>query len=442
MSEIFLQEDVLSLLDNRFIVIIGDSIQRGVYKDLVMLLQKNRYLADRDLRAKGEFTFSGDKLIEGGQYGEMTNGVRYREVRQYQTDYHLIRFYFITRCYNSYVESILSDLSKDPLPDAVIMNSCLWDISRYGPSSVEQYKKNLNTLFKRLRKELPKTCLIMWNMTLPISKKARGGVLIPEVEHLNVSLRLDILEANFYVHKLALEYGFNTLDLHYYLRHQLQRRAGDGVHWDMTAHRRMTNLILTHMAEAWGVKSPENAKKVLLKHEQPLKKTSNRPKNFNSNFNFGLGNTGQSKTNVPERSQFVGNYIHNMVNNRYSVMQNIQMSGIGNQPIPQMMDSNLVARQYEHLRSVRQNVDVFMPSTNFSPQGYQVRNANFMGVDMSGMRIPDSLEMLNQPYGNQNFEPGLRGQGFGYQQGRERNLPYRSANRGLDPASHAYFHAF
>jgi hypothetical protein len=26
--------------------------------------------------------------------------------------------------------------------------------------------------------------------------------------------------------QLAVEYGFDTLDLHYYLRHQLQRRAG------------------------------------------------------------------------------------------------------------------------------------------------------------------------------------------------------------------------
>lgn len=80
---------------------------------------------------QGEFTFSGDKLIEGGLYGEMTNGIHYREVRQYQTDFHLVRFYFVTRCYNAYVESILTDMAKDPQPDVILMNSCLWDISRY-----------------------------------------------------------------------------------------------------------------------------------------------------------------------------------------------------------------------------------------------------------------------------------------------------------------------
>lgn len=39
--------------------------------------------------------------------------------------------------------------------------------------------------------------------------------------------------------------------------------SGDGVHWDMTAHRRITNLILTHIAQAWDVKPPEHARKLL-----------------------------------------------------------------------------------------------------------------------------------------------------------------------------------
>ncbi|KAH3693600.1 hypothetical protein DPMN_081037 [Dreissena polymorpha] len=75
MSDIFLQEDIPSLFDNRFILIIDDSIQRAVYKDFVLLLQKIRYLTDSELRSNGEYTFSGDKLIEGGQYGEITNGI-------------------------------------------------------------------------------------------------------------------------------------------------------------------------------------------------------------------------------------------------------------------------------------------------------------------------------------------------------------------------------
>ena len=58
--------------------------------------------------------------------------------------------------------------------------------------------------------------------------------------------------------QLMKEYKFDILDLHYHLRHQLQRRAEDGVHWDQTAHRRISNLILSHIANAWGVKSAGN----------------------------------------------------------------------------------------------------------------------------------------------------------------------------------------
>lgn len=141
MSDIFLQEDINHILSNKFVVIIGDSIQRAIYKDLVLLLQRNRYLSDAQLRSKGEFSFVNDELIEGGKKAKMCNGKDYREVRQYQSDFHLVRFYFVTRCYNTYMESVLSDLICDPKPDLVIMNSCLWDISRYGASGVDQYKR-------------------------------------------------------------------------------------------------------------------------------------------------------------------------------------------------------------------------------------------------------------------------------------------------------------
>nr|XP_022328234.1 PC-esterase domain-containing protein 1A-like [Crassostrea virginica] len=216
MADIFLSEDIIKLLHNKFVVIIGDSIQRAIYKDMVMLLQRNLYLKDRHLRNKGEMSFERDELIEGGRKGKMTNGVNYKEIRQYHRENHLLRFYFVTRCYNTYVESILSDLCQDPKPDIIIMNSCLWDISRYGKNGVDEYKQNLVHLFDRFKQSLSPDCLVIWNATLPISKNIRGGFLIPE----------------------------------------LHRRAADGVHWDQTAHRRITNLLLCHISEAWQEKLP------------------------------------------------------------------------------------------------------------------------------------------------------------------------------------------
>ncbi|XP_056005395.1 uncharacterized protein LOC130050192 [Ostrea edulis] len=259
-TDIFLKEDILQLLRNKFIVIIGDSNQRAIYKDLVLLLQKNDFISGRQLRTKGEFCFENDTLIEGGRKSHMNNGKGYREVRQYQTDCHLLRFYFVTRCYSTYVESILSDLSGELQPDVVIMNSCLWDISRYGSNGVDEYKENLTTLFDRFKQCLSEDTLVIWNTTLPIAKDIRGGFLVPEVDFMKKTLRLDILEANFFAKQVVAAHGFDIVDLHYHLRHCLDRRADDGVHWDKRAHRHMTNLLLTHITDAWREKMPGRVK--------------------------------------------------------------------------------------------------------------------------------------------------------------------------------------
>lgn len=138
-----------------------------------------------------------------------------------------------------------------------------------------------------------------------------------------------------------------------------------------------------------------------------------------------------------------------MVNSGQNNANKNRPSLIGNEPIPQMFDLPTIVRQQEHLRKIRQEENLYQQNVNFQQQSGSFNNftgpsgnAYFSGVDMSGMRIPDNMEMLNHPYGNQNFEPGLKGHGFGNQQSQNRGLPYRVSNRGLDPACHAYSHAY
>ena len=83
------------------------------------------------------------------------------------------------------------------------------DNYRYGAASVDDYKENLEILFKRLKETLPENCLVIWCTTLPIGKSIRGGFMTPEVEFMNGTLRLDVLEANFFVHKVSL---YSALD--------------------------------------------------------------------------------------------------------------------------------------------------------------------------------------------------------------------------------------
>lgn len=249
-------QQVVKLLHNKFVVVLGDSIQRGVYKDLVLLLQNDRYLTTTQLRSKGERNFLQDWLVEGGCLNQLHNGTEYREVRQYQSDHHLVRFYFITRVYSSYMKTILNDFRRGPKPDVLIINSCVWDISRYGSVWEEDYKENLHQFFDQLNGILPPESLLIWNVTMPLGEKIRGGFLVPEIEHKAPQLRSDVIEANFFSGTLADGYGLDVLDLHFLFRFSLQHRAKDGVHWNAIAHRSISWILLRHMAQAWGITLP------------------------------------------------------------------------------------------------------------------------------------------------------------------------------------------
>ncbi|XP_074479322.1 PC-esterase domain-containing protein 1A-like isoform X1 [Sebastes fasciatus] len=244
------------LLHNKCVVVLGDSIQRSVYKDLVLLLQKDKYLSRSQLKSKGEMSFEQDCLVEGGCLGEMHNGTEYREVRQFQSDHHLVRFYFVTRVFSSYVQRILEDFRKGLKPDVIIINSCVWDISRYNSSWHDTYKENLHKFFDDLKGIVPEETLVIWNLTMPLGERITGGFLVPEIKDKAPHLRYDVIEANFYSGILADAYGMDVLDLHFQFRFSLQHRTTDGVHWNAVAHRRITSLLLEHSAQAWGVVMP------------------------------------------------------------------------------------------------------------------------------------------------------------------------------------------
>uniref|UniRef100_A0A665UUZ8 Family with sequence similarity 113 n=1 Tax=Echeneis naucrates TaxID=173247 RepID=A0A665UUZ8_ECHNA len=250
------QQQASKLLHNKFVVVLGDSIQRSVYKDLVLLLQKEKYLTGKQLKSKGELSFEEDCLVEGGCLSLMHNGTQYREVRQFQSAHHLVRFYFVTRIYSRYMQSILDDFRHGLKPDVVIVNSCVWDISRYNPCWMDDYEENLCKFFDELRRILPEETLVIWNLAMPLAEKIKGGFLVPEVCHKAPHLRHDVIEANFYSGTLADAYNLDVLDLHFQFRFSLHHHTKDGVHWNAIAHRRITFLLLQHIAAAWGVIMP------------------------------------------------------------------------------------------------------------------------------------------------------------------------------------------
>ncbi|XP_023202402.1 LOW QUALITY PROTEIN: PC-esterase domain-containing protein 1A-like [Xiphophorus maculatus] len=257
------------LLHNKFVVILGGSVQRSMYKDLVVLLQTDHHLTLSQLKSKGEFSFEKDTLVEGGCLGPMTNGTKYKEVRQYRSSHHLLRYYFLTRIHSPYMKSILEDFRHGLKPDVVIVSSCVWDLTRYGLQSVAEYKENLIRFFSEIKTIACHNCLIVWVLAMLLGSKIKGGFLAPEVRV--------IITCFIYSMKLADFIGLDVVYLHFYFRHASTTTCQDGIHWDAVTHRRISSLLLRHVADAWGVELYSRPQQVSLHHRGGLERCQIAP---------------------------------------------------------------------------------------------------------------------------------------------------------------------
>ncbi|KFM80463.1 Protein FAM113A, partial [Stegodyphus mimosarum] len=115
----------------------------------------------------------GDRLVF---HGKKYNGRDYREEREAVCSNAKYSFFFLTRVYDEYVEKVLGKVTENSSPDVIVVNSCLWDLTRWGPKGVEQFKINLKTLMKKFQSLVPDS-LVIWLTTPPISSEMKGGFL-------------------------------------------------------------------------------------------------------------------------------------------------------------------------------------------------------------------------------------------------------------------------
>jgi len=283
-GNLFTRHNARVLLNGKYILFIGDSVQRGAYKDLVALLDDGSLLTDQEKKAKLEASFRGDHLLARTEAHNNTNFTEIREWVGPSEDVEwsgsiMIRFVFTTRVWNDFVKTSFDILSEDWFPDIICANSTFWDISRYGDKSYDsdklqrfpQFEANISTFMKEInarakvavrRNKLTMPSLRIWRNALPIGRNARGGLLIEEVQFGTDSevYRMDLSQANLNIKERVDEAKWDLLDGQYYFR-KLQAQPGmrekDGVHWHQIAHRWLTNIFLTHICLAWEVKPPE-----------------------------------------------------------------------------------------------------------------------------------------------------------------------------------------
>jgi len=118
------------------------------------------------------------------------------------------------------------------------------------------YKDNIQQLFHTFRRVMPAETLFIWSTALPVSQTVRGGVILDTIRFLSDVLRYDILLANDFTSRMATDYGFDVVDLHYEMRRHIDLRLPDGIHWNAQAHRKISGLLLHHICKAWHVVLP------------------------------------------------------------------------------------------------------------------------------------------------------------------------------------------
>jgi len=262
MADIFFKEDMKRIFHRRKILFLGDSIMRNIYQDFIYMIEKGDLTPHYLLRKKGEQipSFVGDCLLYGT--GILTAGRSYEEIRHYEK----LRegsvsisatFCFLTRCYSRNLDDFIHNYGrKHGPPDLILVLSALWDINRWGPEGITDYRTNCRRLLSLVSREFPSSTQLIWLTSPPISVEIRGGVLVKGMEFTERSMRFNVLEGNHMVSHMSAAFGYDVVDLHYWMTHLICKRMSDGIHWSSEAVRLQVNIIATHFCLSRNIPLP------------------------------------------------------------------------------------------------------------------------------------------------------------------------------------------
>lgn len=297
--DVFGRTEANKVFSQKTLWMFGDSNMRSNYKDLVWLLENGTLVPLNSLKKKNENSHANDQKLSRGT---LHAGRNYEEVREYRgRQGQRVKFTFITRLFSdNFVKCFEEALAS---PDYVVINSCVWDLSRWGPDGVVAFKKNLVSTLEYLTKKLPSTTRVIFYTTLPLDPKCTGGFLKKEVNFMRVMLPWHIIEANNYIATQAKAYKYDVLDLHYHLRFFIDQWEHDGIHWSPMAYRFVTNLLLTHITLCEGKALPGvvTLDKTILERTQILLEEENSAAGVQGSFK-----NSEEKPQTVTNPSFVG----------------------------------------------------------------------------------------------------------------------------------------
>jgi len=237
--------------DKRF-MFLGDSNTRGVYKDFVACYKGDGLVSQAEYRKKGEPTYRGDRLVKVANVG---NSTQYEEIREYpskpnNSDNTRIQYHFITRCWGNKIVSKLQDSLQTFKPDVIVMNSCLWDTTRYHDNedaAIESYIENLNKLTSFLSANF--TGIFIWYTCFPVSPKVNAALFGPMAQERQLKqiaqLSTLVPVANKICTVIARSREFEVVDFWKLAIQDFDQRSDDGCHWSAVLHREGTFQLIS-----------------------------------------------------------------------------------------------------------------------------------------------------------------------------------------------------
>jgi hypothetical protein len=238
--------EVRTIFKGKKVLIIGDSISRGFYKDLACLLNgNNRLLFNDELRFNRH---NNDKNALSGEVidsfkidrSNSTNNIEKRKLISIEHDYYLY-YWFCSRVWNSSMHELLSSIEQY---DCIIMQSMIWDLSRYGDYDGKYYLQNLEICFSKMT-QLNKN--IIW-ISIPPSNSDKTRLLNDLIFKMHSST-MEILK----------HYNCTSLNLYDKLNNHLNTRHVDGVHFTPTGHRFITYYLIKTMPSLLEKENPINS---------------------------------------------------------------------------------------------------------------------------------------------------------------------------------------
>ncbi|CAF3277901.1 unnamed protein product [Rotaria sp. Silwood2] len=125
--------------------------------------------------------------------------------------------YYLTYVFSSRIwnDSMQKTIVSVKSYEIILLESQIWDLTRYGSDSRKLYLQNMDKCFSKL-KLMNK--IILWITTPPVN-----DIKHPILNNL-------LLMANSLIITKAREYGFHVIDLNEYFKNYLHLCGTDGIH--------------------------------------------------------------------------------------------------------------------------------------------------------------------------------------------------------------------